>query len=197
MSGLWMPLFRGRFGRAMSKSKKAKGLTIIYIGDGKGKTSAAVGLACRAKGTNFKVLFLQFVKGDMPSGERKALAELGVDVKLMGLGFVGIINDKRKRDEHVEAAKKALAISMIHVTLNPDHYDLVILDEALSAAEIGLLTEAELEALIKHKQKDLHLCLTGHKRYKKLIALADLVTEMKMIKHPYYEGIIAQRGIDY
>lgn len=177
--------------------KKAKGLTIIYIGDGKGKTSAAVGLACRAKGTGFKVLFLQFVKGDMPSGERKTLAELGVDVMLMGLGFVGIINDRRKREEHVEAAKKALTTALVHVSINPDHYDLVILDEALSAAEVGLVTETELENLIESKLPELHLCMTGHKRYKKLIALADLVTEMKMIKHPYYQGIVAQRGIDY
>ena len=172
------------------------GLTIIYIGDGKGKTSAAVGLAVRAAGTGFRVLFLQFVKGDWPSGEREILASLNkVEVKLMGRGFVGILGDRKPIDEHVRAAQNALKES--EKALKSKKYDLVILDEAISAIESKLIATDDLYNLIKKKPKAVHLCLTGHKRIKKLIDAADLVTEMKMIKHPYYKGILAQRGIDY
>lgn len=172
-----------------------KGLTIVYIGDGKGKTSAAAGLACRAAGTGWKVLYLQFIKGDWPSGERESLAKLGVDVKLMGLGFVGIMGDRKAFEDHVKAAQKAKTEAMSD--LQSKKYNLVVLDEALSAVESKLLTEDDILEIMKAKPEEVHLCLTGHKRFKKIIELADLVTEMKMIKHPYYQGITAQRGIDY
>ena len=178
----------------MENSKK--GLTIIYIGDGKGKTSAAVGLAVRAAGTGFRVLFLQFVKGDWISGERKVLEETkNITVKILGKGFVGIINDTKPLSEHIKAALDALEQSRQAIV--GGEYDLVILDEALSAIEAKLLTVEDILNLIKIKPESLHLCLTGHKRIKKLIDAADLVTEMKMIKHPYYKGILAQKGIDY
>ncbi len=173
-----------------------KGLTIIYIGDGKGKTSAAAGLAIRAAGTNLKVLYLQFVKGDWPSGEREVLNKLpNVEVKVMGRGFVGILGDRKPLEEHVRAAKAAMDFCI--KALKSKKYDLVIADEAISAIESQLLTVDDVHSIIKAKPKAIHLCLTGHKRIKKLIDAADLVTEMKMIKHPYYRGILAQRGIDY
>jgi cob(I)alamin adenosyltransferase len=173
-----------------------KGLTIIYIGDGKGKTSAAAGLAIRAAGTGFKVLYAQFVKGDWPSGERDILKKLkNVDVKLMGRGFVGILGDRKPIEEHIRAAKEGLRFVM--QALKSKKYDLVIADEAISAIESKLLTVDEVYKMIKNKPKEVHLCITGHKRIKKLIDAADLVTEMKMIKHPYYQGILAQRGIDF
>lgn len=175
---------------------KSTGLTIIYIGDGKGKTSAAAGLAVRAAGTGFKVLYLQFIKGDWPSGEREILASLpNVDVKLMGLGFVGILGDRKPIENHIKAAKKAMAESI--KALKSKKYDLVVLDEAISAIETKLLTVDDIYKIMKSKPKSIHLCLTGHEHFKKLIDAADLVTEMKMIKHPYYKGILAQRGIDF
>jgi cob(I)alamin adenosyltransferase len=173
-----------------------KGLTIIYIGDGKGKTSAAVGLAVRAAGTGMRVLFLQFVKGDWISGERKVLEDTpGITVKILGKGFVGILGDKKPLVEHVKAALDALEQS--RQALVSKNFDLVILDEAISAIESKLLTVDDILNLIKIKPASVHLCLTGHKRIKKLINAADLVTEMKMIKHPYYKGILAQKGIDF
>jgi cob(I)alamin adenosyltransferase len=172
-----------------------KGLIIVYIGDGKGKTSAAAGLATRAVGTGFRVLYLQFVKGDWPSGERESLAKLGVEVKLMGLGFVGILGDRKPMDEHIKAAKRATAQAT--EALKSKQYDLVILDEALSAVESKLLEEKDILEIMDAKPDEVHLCMTGHKRFKKIIERADLVTEMKMIKHPYYQGILAQRGIDF
>ncbi|MBI2356151.1 MAG: cob(I)yrinic acid a,c-diamide adenosyltransferase [Candidatus Doudnabacteria bacterium] len=173
-----------------------KGLVIIYIGNGKGKTSAAAGLAIRAAGTGMKVLYAQFVKGDWPSGERKILETLpNVTVKLMGRGFVGILGDRKPIEEHIRAAK--LGLKLVLKALKSKKYDLVIADEAISAIESKLLTVEDVYKLIKQKPQNVHLCLTGHKRIKKLIDAADLVTEMKMIKHPYYLGILAQRGIDY
>lgn len=173
-----------------------KGLTIIYIGDGKGKTSAAVGLAIRAVGTGMRVLFLQFVKGNWKSGEVSILETLpNVTVKILGKGFVGILDDQKPLAEHIKAALDALEQSK--KALISGVFDLVILDEALSAIESKLLTVDDVASLIKAKPEPVHLCLTGHKRIKKLINLADLVTEMKMIKHPYYKGILAQRGIDF
>src|SRR3989344_5391709 len=151
-----------------------KGLIIVYIGDGKGKTSAAAGLATRAAGTGFKVLYLQFVKGDWPSGERESLGKLGVEVKLMGRGFVGILGDRKPLEEHIKAAQVAKAEAIKY--LQSQEYNLVVLDEALSAIESKLLTEEDVLEIMEK---------------------ADLVTEMKMIKHPYYSGILAQRGIDY
>src|SRR5438552_2174145 len=134
-----------------------KGLTIIYIGDGKGKTSAAAGLAVRAAGTGFKVLYLQFVKGDWPSGERASLAKLGVEVKLMGRGFVGILGDRKPIEEHIKAAKLAMAESI--KLLKSKKYDLVVLDEALSAVESKLLTEADILKIMDAKPEEVHLCM--------------------------------------
>ncbi|MBX4191346.1 MAG: cob(I)yrinic acid a,c-diamide adenosyltransferase [Candidatus Doudnabacteria bacterium] len=173
----------------------SKGLTIVYIGDGKGKTSAAAGLAVRAVGTGFKVLYLQFVKGDWPSGERESLASLGVEVRLMGRGFVGILGDRKPIEEHIKAAENAKATAI--EALKSKKYNLVVLDEALSAIESDLLTENDVIEIMDAKPEEIHLCMTGHKRFKKIIEKADLVTEMKMIKHPYYQGILAQRGIDF
>jgi cob(I)alamin adenosyltransferase len=170
-------------------------LYISYIGDGKGKTSAAAGLAARAAGTGFKVLYLQFVKGDWPSGERESLAKLGIEVRLMGRGFVGILGDRKPIEEHIKAAQNAKSSAI--EALRSKNYDLVVLDEALSAVESDLLTEADILEIMDSKPEEIHLCMTGHKRFKKIIEKADLVTEMKMIKHPYYQGILAQKGIDF
>lgn len=173
-----------------------KGLVIIYIGNGKGKTSAAAGLAIRAAGTGLRVLYAQFVKGDWPSGEREILEKLpNVTVKLLGRGFVGILGDRKPLAEHVAAAQAGL--KFIQLALKNKKYDLVIADEMISAIEVKLLTVDDVYACMFTKPKSVHLCLTGHKRIKKLINAADLVTEMKMIKHPYYKGTLAQRGIDF
>jgi cob(I)alamin adenosyltransferase len=173
-----------------------KRLTIVYIGDGKGKTSAAVGLAVRAIGTGMRVLFLQFVKGNWQSGEISILEKLpNITVKVLGKGFVGILDDQKPLVEHIKAALDALEQSK--KALISGVFDLVILDEALSAIESKLLSVDDIVSLIKAKPEQVHLCLTGHKRIKRLIDLADLVTEMKMIKHPYYKGILAQKGIDF
>jgi cob(I)alamin adenosyltransferase len=181
----------------------------VYYGRGKGKTTAAVGLAVRAAGSGLNVYFLQFIKGEWPSGERdffkafnaiqqhyRGEKKLGtIEVVALGKGFVKILGDRKPFAEHVVAARQALALG--RKALRSDQYDLVILDEALSAVETKLLKTSDLLKLVQEKPPPVHLVLTGHDLPKNLFKLADLVSEVKMVKHPYYEGLLAQRGIDY
>lgn len=181
-----------------------KGSIHIYIGDGKGKTSAAVGLAARASGAGKKVLFVQFVKsaqakeaGEWPlSSEISVLKKLkNITVEVFGRGFVGILGDTKLRLDHVKAAQKGL--ERLIREIKSGKFQVVIADEIISAIELKLLTIDEVKKLYNLSDKFEALALTGHNKYNKLIAGADLVTEMKMIKHPYYKGRIAQRGIDF
>lgn len=182
-----------------------KGLVIIYIGDGKGKTSAAVGLAVRAAGAGKKVLFCQFVKareakesGEWPlSSEIHALKQIpNIAIEVLGKGFVGILGDQKAREEHSQAAREGL--SWLKDQISAKKYDVVIADELISAVEVELLTVQEIKDLIEFaRDKVKAFALTGHNKYTDLLDLADLVTEMKMLKHPYYEGRLAERGIDY
>lgn len=173
-----------------------KGLVIIYIGDGKGKTTAAVGLVVRAAGAGFKVAFTQFVKGEWPSAELDVLKKTkNIAVNIFGKGFVGILTDRK--DIRVHKAEALRAFNFAKVQVRSGKFDLIVLDELISAVEEKVLPLKAVLDLLKLKPKALHLCLTGHKAFPALIKTADLVTEMKMIKHPYYQGILAQRGIDY
>lgn len=186
----------------MSSLKAAdRGLVHAYIGNGKGKTTAAVGTAVRAAGYGWKILFLQFMKeAKWPSGERSSLRKLGVDVYVMGEGFYKILNDQKPEAVHQAAAEKALALS--YERLLSGDYQLVILDELGSAVEEGLLARKPVENVLKmHRQKslakDTHLIWTGHKKIPWMLKYADLVTEMKKMKHPYDKGIIATKGLDF
>jgi len=180
-----------------------KGLIHIYIGDGKGKTTAAVGLAVRAKGAGKKVLFAQFVKavsakkpGEWPlSSEIESLKKLGIAVKVMGRGFVGILGDNKSRLEHIKAARAGLNWLTRQIKIRK--FDIIVADEAISAIELKLLTVDEVKKLFALRDCFEVLVLTGHNKYNKLTDSADLVTEMKMIKHPYYKGMIARRGVDF
>ncbi len=172
------------------------GLTILYIGNGKGKTTAAVGLAVRARGWKKRVFFLQFVKEEKwPSGERAVLQRLGVDVWVLGEGFVKILNDKKPFSVHRAAAVRALKAA--RTAVRSKEYDVVILDEAVSAVESKLLPQSAITKLIKAKRPDLHLVLTGHVAYPSIVKLCDLVTEMGKVRHPFDSGTLAVKGIDY
>ena len=155
----------------------------------------------RAAGYGWKVLFLQFMKeAKWPSGERTSLRKLGVELFVMGEGFYKILNDNKSADEHKVAALKALELS--RQKLLSGSYQLIVLDELGSAVEEGLLEQKEVEQLFKDRAKskvarDTHLIWTGHKKIDWMLQYADLVTEMKMRKHPYYQGIIATKGLDY
>lgn len=176
---------------------KPRGLVLYYYGDGKGKTTAAVGLATRAAGAGLRVAFLQFMKTfKWPSFERAALKKLGVDVRVLGSGFVGIIDDRSSLRTHRAQARKALATT--RSVLRSGRYPVVIADELVSALEEGLLTLRDVLGLLRVKPASVHLVLTGHSRYAAIVRAADLVTEMQNVKHPYKtEGMLAQKGIDW
>lgn len=181
------------------------GLVHAYIGDGKGKTTAAVGVAVRARGYGWPVLFLQFMKEEKwPSGERQSLKKLGVDVKVMGEGFYKILNDKKSAATHRRAA--ALGLKFGRQALLSGKYNLVVMDELGSAVEENLLPRKPVEAMFKAFQRAnkltanrliTHLIFTGHKRIPWMLKYCDLITEMKKIKHPFDRGILATMGIEY
>ena len=173
------------------------GLVIVYTGGGKGKTSAALGLVLRAVGYNHKVCMVQFVKGSWHYGELDSAKRLAPEFELItaGKGFVGILDDKSPREEHVKAANDTLAISREKIM--SDKFDVVILDEINYAIQLELLKLDDVLQLIKAKPTELDLVLTGNHATKEVIELADLVTEMKEIKHPFKSGIKAKKGIDF
>jgi cob(I)alamin adenosyltransferase len=183
--------------RVQKKEKGSHGLLIVYTGDGKGKTTAALGMALRALGRGWRVLMIQFGKGSWHYAELDTAKRLEPDFEIipMGKGFYKILDDDYTEDEHREAAKRALDFSRQQMTSGK--YDLLILDEISGAVGAGLLTIESVVKLVDDKPDDLTLVLTGRNAPPELIERADLVTEMREIKHPYQKGMMAQKGIDY
>ena len=173
------------------------GLVIVYTGGGKGKTTAALGMALRAVGYGHKVCMIQFIKGSWHYGEMDSSKKLSPEFELIpaGKGFVGIIDDKSPREEHQKYAEEA--IKTCKEKIQSEKYDLVILDEINYAVNLGLIDIESVIELIKSKPKKLDLVLTGNHAKAEIIELADLVTEMKEIKHPFQAGIKAKKGIDF
>jgi cob(I)alamin adenosyltransferase len=173
------------------------GIVIVYTGNGKGKTTASLGVALRAIGHGLKVCMVQFIKGEWHYGELDSLKKLEPDFELIvaGKGFIGIIDDDHAFEEHVRAAKTALDI--VEQKMSLDIFDIIILDEINYAVHLGLLNLGDVMKIIKNRPKHLSLILTGNYACDEIILLADLVTEMKEIKHPYNKGIKAKRGIDF
>ncbi len=176
---------------------KEPGLLIVYTGNGKGKTTAALGMCVRAVGYDWKVCIIQFVKGSWKYGELKGIKRLEPNVELVtvGEGFVGIVDDQKSFEEHREAAKKGVKLSIEKI--RSKEYRLVILDELNVAVNLGLVTDEEVDEILAARQEKQHLVITGRDATDSLMAKADLVTEMTEIKHPYQKGILAQKGIDW
>ncbi len=178
-----------------------KGLVIVYTGDGKGKTSAALGNVFRALGHGWKVLVVQFFKGDWPIvfGELKsAKAHPNLEILQLGKGFVKIMGDKKPMSEHELAAQEA--ITLAKEKIYSGKYNLVVLDEinyAIDYLDIRLVDLSDVLEIIEKKPAHTHLILTGRNAKPEVIEKADLVTEMKEVKHPFQKGIQAQKGIDY
>jgi cob(I)alamin adenosyltransferase len=172
-------------------------MLIVYTGGGKGKTTAALGMAVRAVGYGHRVLILQFIKGSWRYGELDGLKRLAPEVELVqgGEGFVGIIDDTKPIEDHEAAARDALALAQAKIA--SDAYDLVILDEINYALNLNLIALADVQALIASRPRRLDLVLTGNHAHPDIIEQADLVTEMREIKHPYQKGLMAKKGIDF
>ncbi|MFH1594208.1 MAG: cob(I)yrinic acid a,c-diamide adenosyltransferase [Candidatus Omnitrophota bacterium] len=172
--------------------KKREGLVQVYTGNGKGKTTAAIGLAIRASGAGLKVYIMQFIKAKIYS-EIKALALLdNITVEQCGLGC--FIRGKPKKSD-LEAAKRGLEKARRRVVSGK--FDVIILDEINIALSLGLIRERDAKGLINAKPKYAEMVLTGRYCPKSLIERADLVTEMRELKHPYQRGIKARRGIEF
>jgi cob(I)alamin adenosyltransferase len=173
------------------------GIVIVYTGNGKGKTTASLGVALRAVGHGLKVCMVQFIKGEWHYGELNSHKKLEPDFELIvaGKGFIGIIDDDHAFEEHVRAAKTALDI--VEQKMSLDIFDIIILDEINYAVHLGLLNLDDVMKIVRNRPKHLSLILTGNYACEEIILLADLVTEMKEIKHPYKKGIKAKRGIDF
>ena len=182
-------------------SAPAKGLVLVYTGDGKGKTSAALGNVFRALGHGWKVLVIQFFKGDWPIvfGEiESAKAHANLEILQLGKGFVKIMGDKKPFSEHKLAAKEA--VEFAKEKIYSGRYDLVVLDEinyAIDYLEVRLVELKDVLEMIERKPAHTHLILTGRDAKPEVIEKADLVTEMKEIKHPFQKGLQAQKGIDF
>ncbi len=186
-------------------------MLIIYTGNGKGKTTASFGLALRASGYGLKVCILQFVKQkSWPEGARKAIREHlpNIEIQALGSGWVGIMGDKKPLSEHKHSAQKAVQMAIDKI--NSGKYNVIILDELLGTLHGKLISKKDVENILlatstqftrrshgESGQPAPDLVLTGRHAPAWLIKKADLVTEMKEIKHPFQQGIQAKRGIDF
>ena len=176
-------------------------MIFVFTGEGKGKTTAALGQAVRAVGRGKNVLMIQFIKGPWQSGEdfvemkRKTDGTGKFELRKMGLGFVGILGDQLPRAEHKRAARKALREFKRELALNKWH--LIILDEINVAVALNLIKTADVLTAIARVPEERLLILTGRDASAELIQKADLVTEMKEIRHPFTEGNLAKIGIEF
>ena len=173
------------------------GLTIVYTGKGKGKTTAALGIALRATGYGKKTCMIQFIKGSWHYGEMDSSKRLEPEFEMIaiGKGFVGIIDDKSPKNDHEKIAREAVKISKEKI--QSGKYDIVILDEINYAVNLELISIKDVIELIKSKSSETDIVLTGNYAKEEIIEMADLVTEMREIKHPFQRGIKAKKGIDF
>lgn len=171
-----------------------KGLLIVHTGNGKGKTTAALGLAMRALGHEQKVCVIQFIKGSWKYGEllsAKRFEDL-LDFHVMGNGFTWTSKEIRKDQE---LARQAWSFAKEQIL--SDKYQLVILDELTFLMKFGFIRQAEVVEVLNKKREDLHVVVTGRDAPQALIDAADLVTDMIEMKHPFKNGIKAQKGIEF
>lgn len=171
-----------------------RGLVIVNTGNGKGKTTASLGTMFRAWGRGMRVCVVQFIKNEAGNwGEIKAARKLGIEWHTMGDGFTWL-----SKDIDETGAKTQRAWTLAQSKIQSGEYDLILLDEMTYAFKYGWLDVVEIvDWLKKNKPADLHLIVTGRDAPPELIEYADLVTEMREVKHPYREGIRAQAGIEF
>lgn len=176
-------------------------MLLIFTGNGKGKTTAALGQALRSVGEGKRVLMVQFIKGPWRSGEDEIFAKLQIpndklQIIKTGLGFVGILGDTQPIEDHKKAAEEGLELARQEA--ESGNWDVLILDEINNAVSLGLISkEAVLKLVNQPTSKLEHWILTGRDAPPEFIGRADLVTEMKDVKHPFEKGIKAKRGLEY
>lgn len=182
------------FEKAQSRATREKGLLIVHTGSGKGKTTAALGMAWRALGHGMKVGIVQFIKGAIQTGESALVQNLDLPVEMytLGEGFTWKTQD-RQRD--IRTAEVAWSKSV--ELLRDSSFNMVILDELNVVLDYEYLEKQKVIAEISSRRSDLHVVVTGRKAPPEIIEAADLVSEMKVVKHPYHHGIKAQPGVEF
>lgn len=177
--------------------KEKVGLIVVITGQGKGKTTSALGIALRAVGYGMKVCIIEFIKGDMYSGEIDGIKRLSpnVELHLTGKGFCGIEGNPYPYKEHRANAQDALKLAKEKMLSKK--FDILILDEINNALQLKLVDLPQVLELIENKPLLMHLILTGRGAHPEVIKRAHTVTEMKEIKHAFRQGIEPQKGIDY
>jgi len=183
--------------RQLANADKEKGLIIVHTGAGKGKSTAAFGMAIRALGQGMKVGIVQFIKGAIPTGEgvfiqQIATAGMKIEMHTLGEGFTWKTQD-RERDIATAARGWAKAVEL----MRDPSFDLVVLDELNIATKYEYIQTAVVVEELLNKRQMLHVVLTGRNASPEVIGIADLVSEMKVIKHPYAHGIQPQRGVEF
>jgi cob(I)alamin adenosyltransferase len=170
-----------------------KGLTIVYTGHGKGKTTASLGQALRGLGHGFRVCIVQFIKGKWPTGEAKffSVFKEKAEFHTMGTGFTW----EGDRDTIKEAAESAWLLAKAKIL--SDKYDMVVLDELTYLVKYDLVSEQEVVDVLLNKPYSLHVIISGRDASQKLLDLADIVSEIHAVKHPYAAGVKAQKGIEF
>jgi len=173
--------------------KKRKPLVVLYTGNGKGKTTAALGMLLRAWGRGMKVCMLSFIKEQTANfGEERAARKLGIELIPLGGGFTWL-----SKDIEQDKALARRCWELCKQKIASGEYDIVVLDEITYPITYGWLDVDEVIATLRERPKDLHVVLTGRDAHEKLIEFADLVTEMREVKHPFTTGIKAQPGVDF
>ena len=177
--------------------KEKKGLVVVITGGGKGKTTTALGIGVRACGHNMKVGIIQFMKGDLYSGEWDGVKRMNCSIELIptGKGFCGIQGNPYPFQEHRENAQEGLRLA--RGKMERGELDVLILDEINNALHLKLVDLEQILDLIGRKPPSLHLILTGRDAHPQVIELADTVSEIVEVKHAYRKGIEPQPGIDY
>jgi len=177
-----------------------KGYVHIYTGDGKGKTTAAFGLALRAAGHGSRVLIFQFLKpSSLDLGERGALKKGIEGITVRAMDEPWDMFESMGNAPALERVKKAIARALreIETAAHEKYYDVIILDEIVFCFARGLVTIDDIKRIITNREKGVEIILTGRGATPELIELADLVTEMKPIKHPFEKGVSARKGIEF
>ena len=174
-------------------TKKRKALTIVYTGNGKGKTTAALGIVLRSWGRGMATVMLSFIKSETSNfGEERAAKKLGIEMVPLGCGFTWLSKDL----EHDKALAQR-CWGLCKERIESGNYDIVILDEITYPINYGWLDIEDVLETLRNRPPDLHVILTGRDAPQALIDYADLVTEMREVKHPFEQGIKAQPGIDF
>jgi len=174
--------------------KLEQGLIQVYTGNGKGKTTASLGLALRAVGRELKVCMIQFMKGGGPYGEQMAAERLAPFLTIIQTGRPGWVN--KENPHQTDKSLAAEALELASQAVNGGEYDMVILDEINGAVSMGLVPVEPLLELMRDKPHHVELVLTGRNAHQSVVEAADLVTEMRDIKHYYKAGVPARVGIE-